>query len=251
MTDFALPELDGLATDYAADEWIAPHTHDAHQIVHASSGVLRVVSDNDSWVVPPGRAIWMPARRTHAIHCHTAVQMRTVYLRGHGPEMPETCAVWSVSPLMREILVRLARSPDPRSREHLAALLFLEIETITTLPFHLPLPTDARLRRLTDTVSAHPATSRSLKQWARRLGMSERNLIRRFHNETGMTYRQWRRQVRLLEGLERLATGQRVTTTAFEVGYESVSAFVAAFREAFGETPKRYVATARSRNTGD
>lgn len=233
--------MDGLASDYPAGHWIAPHVHDAHQIVHASSGVLRVVSDNDSWVVPPGRAIWMPAHRAHAVYCHTAVQMRTVYMRGGLAGTPETCAVWSVSPLMREILVRLARSPDTKGREHLAALLSLEIETITRLPFHLPLPADARLRRLTDALSSDPADSRSLGDWAKLLGMSERTLIRRFNDGTGMTFRQWRRQARLLGGLERLAAGKPVTTAAFEVGYETVSAFVAAFREAFGETPKRYI----------
>jgi len=233
--------IEGLATDYAAGEWIAPHVHDAHQIIHVDAGVLRVVSGNHSWFVLPGRAIWMPAGRVHAIRFQTRTQMRTVYIRGAAPAFPDHCAVWSVSPLMREILIRFAKSPDPKGREHLAALLFLEIGSVTTLPFHLPLPGDSRLRSLTDAVSTDPANAQLLKDWARTLGMSERNLIRKFNAETGMTFRQWRRQARLLGALERLAAGKSVTTVAFEVGYESVSAFVAAFREAFGEPPKRYV----------
>jgi len=233
-------EIEGLATDYPAGHWIAPHAHDAHQIVHASVGVLRVVSDRAAWVVPPGRAIWMPAGRVHAIRCHTAARMRTVYLRGVVPGLPETCAVWSVSPLMREIVVRIATTPDPSGRGHLLALLLAEIETIDALPLALPQPSDPRLRRLTEALSARPADRRPLKHWARELALSERGLIRKFAAETGMTFRQWRRQARLLAALERLAAGEPVTGVAFAVGYDSASAFIAAFRETFGATPGRY-----------
>jgi len=241
MTTVSPPiEIEGLATDYAAGEWIAAHAHDAHQIVHAGVGVLRVVSDTAAWVVPQGRAVWMPAGRVHAIRCHTAVQMRTVYLRGTAASLPEACAVWSVSPLMREIVIRIATSPEPSGREHLLALLLSEIETIDALPLALPRPADARLRRLTEAISADPADRRPLEGWARELAMSERTLIRRFAAETGMTFRQWRRQARLLAALERLAAGEPVTSVAYAIGYNSVSAFIETFREIFGETPGRY-----------
>jgi AraC-like DNA-binding protein len=233
---------EGLAARYEPGDWIAPHDHDANQIIHASAGVLRVLSERDSWVVPPGRAIWMPAGRIHGIRCQSAVEMRTVYLRGLAPGLPSGCAVWSVSPLMREILVRLASEPEPRRADHLLSLLLCEIEVVTSLPFHLPLPSEHRIRRLTDAVTADPADARHLNEWARELGLSERNLIRRFQAETGMTFRQWRRQARLLRALERLAAGESVTAVTFAVGYESVSAFIAAFREAFGETPRRFQA---------
>ena len=235
--------MSGFATDYAAGEWIDPHAHDAHQIVHAGAGVLRVVSDVAAWVVPPGRAIWMPAGHVHAIRCHNAVQMRTVYLRGNAPSLPAHCAVWSVSPLMREIIIRIATSPSPRGGQHLVALLLAEIKTIDTLPLVLPQPTDARLRILTDTVAAHPADPRLLREWAREVALSERSLIRKFSAETGMTFREWRRQARLLNSLERLAAGGDVTTVAFAVGYNSTSAFIEAFRECFGNTPGRYFDT--------
>jgi len=232
--------IEGLATDYEAGEWIAAHAHDAHQIIHAGSGVMRVVSDAASWVVPPGRAIWMPAGQFHAIRCHTAVEMRTVYLSGSVPGLPTDCAVWAVSPLMREIAIRIATTPNARGRDHLLALLLAEIETITAMPLVLPQPTDARLRRITDALAADPADPRPLKSWTRDVAMSERSLIRAFQAETGMTFRQWRRQARLLAGLERLAAGEAVTSVAFAVGYDSTSAFIAAFREVFGKTPRRY-----------
>lgn len=243
---YAPIKIEGLAADYPAGERIAPHTHDAHQIVHARTGVLHVASGGDSWFVPPGRAIWMPAGRAHAVRCRTAAAMRTVYIRGPLPaRMPDTCAVWAVSPLLRDILVRLAGSPRRTDLEHLSALLFSEIATVATLPLHLPLPDDARLQRLTDAIAVNPADARTLREWARVLGMSERNLIRTFKEETGMTFRQWRRQARLLASIELLTPDRSVTRVAMEVGYDNVSAFVAAFREAFGETPMRYARRTR------
>ncbi len=235
-------EIEGLATDYPAGTWIAPHSHDTHQIVHAASGVLRVVSEDAVWVVPPGRAIWMPADRVHAVRCQTETAMRTVYLDRNAPGLPSDCAVWSISPLMREILIRMATVPDDRNWPHLLALLLAEIAEIDALPLALPQPQDRRLRRLTEAVLAEPADPRPLKTWAKELGMSERSLIRKFASETGMTFREWRRQARLLAALERLAAKEPVTSAAFAVGYDNVSAFIEAFRDVFGTTPRRYFA---------
>ena len=143
---------------------------------------------------------------------------------------------------MREVLVRLATDPDPPARAHLIAVLMSEIAVVEALPMTLPQPVSASLRRMSDALMDTPEDATPLSAWAGRLGMSERTLIRRFQAETGLTFRQWRRQARLMSALERLAAGDAVTTVAYDVGYDSVSAFVAAFREVFGETPGRYVA---------
>jgi len=58
--------------------------------------------------------------------------------------------------------------------------------------------------------------------------------------ETGMSVATWLKQARLVEALSRLAEGASVTTVAFEVGYESSSAFGAMFRRTFGCSPTRY-----------
>ena len=232
--------VEGLAQDYPAGAWIAPHQHEAHQIIHAVSGVMRIVSDQAVWVTPPGRAVWMPARHTHAIRCATAVSMRTLYLRGAALDALRECQVWAIVPLMREILVRLATDPDPKGRAHLLALLLLEIETVDTLPLALPTPNDPGLQRIAEAIVTAPADDRPLSAWAQMISVGERTLIRRFLAETGMTFRQWRRQARLLAALEQLGAGASVSAAAFDVGYASASAFIAAFREAFGCAPGRY-----------
>ena len=239
------PLVRGLASDHPAGHVIETHAHSTHQVIHAASGILRVTSAAAVWVVPPGRAIWMPAGRPHALYCHTEVALRTVYLRAAPPGLGDACRVCSVSPLLREVLLRLADDPAAAGNPHLQALLFEELAASEALPLTLPHPADPRLRRLTAALLADPQDSRSLAAWAGVLGLSQRNLIRRFRAETGLTFREWRRQARLLAALERLGAGRPVTAVAFEVGYDSVSAFIAAFRETLGCTPGRYFPTGR------
>lgn len=245
----------GLASEYTKGTRIEPHRHVGHQIVHARAGVMRVTTSDGSWILPPGRALWVPAGCTHEIFCRDAVAMRTLYLlpegevptRGPGSVSvsdtviwPETCRVWRVSALMREIIFRLVSDHDARQDQHLLALLLAEIEVIDELPLHLPEPRDLKVRIITNRLLDTPADARTLEEWAAELNLSPRTLIRRFKGETGMTFRQWRRQARLLMALERLAAKEPVTTVAYDVGYDGLSAFIEAFRHAFGVTPGQY-----------
>jgi len=87
----------------------------------------------------------------------------------------------------------------------------------------------------------NPADSRELADWAKKVGASKRTLVRLFPEQTGMTFREWRQQRRLLHALELLATGESVTNIALELGYENTSAFIAMFRRCLGTTPRRYL----------
>lgn len=233
-------ELEGLATEYPKGTWIEPHAHSAHQIVHARSGVMRVTTVDGSWVLPPGRALWVPARCLHEIRCRDAVSMRTVYLSASIDAAPANCVIWQVSPLIREVILRIASDHDPSLDAALLSLLLAEIQAIDVLPLHLPEPSDSNVRSITTALLADPADDRGLDDWASLLGLSPRTLIRRFQSETGMTFRQWRRQARMLAALELLAAGEPVTKVAFDVGYDGLSAFVEAFRQTFGTTPGKY-----------
>ena len=236
------PAIEVLGRDDPKGHVIAPHAHREHQIVHASRGIMRVMTASAAWVVPPGRALWMPARTVHWITCVSDVSMRTVYLSADRTlRVPRECAVWTVSGLMREVILRLVEGPvDEGQSALLVALLVSEIEAANLVPLSLPLPADRRLKRITDALEANPADNRPLEAWARIAGATPRTLIRLFQKETGLSFREWRRQARLLAALERLAQGEAVTTLALDLGYASPSAFIQAFRDVLGVTPARY-----------
>ncbi len=240
MTNTAARRVEGRAITYEAGTHIAPHAHIGHQIVHAVSGVMRVFAQEAGWVMPPGRGLWVPARVQHEIHCVNRVEMRTVYLDGSiHADRPEVQVV-GISPLMREILVRLAEGCRQGQAVHLEALLLDEISETDVEPFRLPMPRNGRIAILTAHLRDQPADRTSLVQWARRLGLSQRSLIRHIRAETGMSFRELRRQARIMAALERLALGDTVTRVALDVGFDSPSAFTHAFRTVTGATPRRY-----------
>jgi AraC-like DNA-binding protein len=228
------------AADYPRGELIEPHSHDLAQIVFAKHGVMRVHTEVGAWVLPPNRALWMPAGITHWIHCRTAVAMRTVYLDDMALERTlDRTVVLAASPLLREIILRLVEG-GLGHRAGLLAVLAGEIVAVPVVPLHLPEPKDPRLRRLCASMIADPGAATGLAILARAAGASPRTLMRLFPAETGLSFRAWQRQLRLLVALERLADGQPVTGVALDVGYGSPSSFIAAFRAALGVTPARY-----------
>jgi AraC-like DNA-binding protein len=234
-------DLEGLASSYPAGTIIEPHKHDAHQIAHAIGGVMRVLVSDATWFVPVGRALWIPAHTLHSIQCLQQVEMRTVYLQGDRRSQSASVKVMTVSPLMREILVRLSEGCPERQIPHLKSLLLDEIAAMQAEQLQVPIPTDARIARLTTHLLENPTDNTSLEIWAANLGFSQRNLIRRIRSQTGMSFRELKRQTRVMLAIEKLSGGQSVTGTALDVGFESTSAFIHAFRLVTGTTPRRYI----------
>ena len=104
----------------------------------------------------------------------------------------------------------------------------------------LPLPRDVRALRLATHLQAEPADRRDLEALAADAGASLRTLQRCFADETGLTIEAWRQKARLVHAAAALAGGASVTVAAIDCGYDSASAFIAAFRRQFGVTPGKF-----------
>jgi AraC-like DNA-binding protein len=221
------------------------HWHDRAQLVYACAGVVKVTAKQGAWVVPQLRGVWIPARTEHQIESVGAFSMRSLYVRENSAVgLPAECGVVSVSPLLRELILSAAEAPqlyEVSGRDgRIMDLIFNEVRSLPVEPLHLPEPTDPRLRKITTTLRENPADTRTLGAWGDLAGASARTLARLFLAETGMTFRHWQQQARLLDGLVRLAEGESVTSVALDVGYENPSAFIAMFRRTLGVTPGRY-----------
>ncbi len=199
------------------------------------------------WVVPPSRAVWVPAGVEHAIEMTGNVMVQTLYLAsGISGVLPKSCCAVNVSPLLRELILHTAslgmldRNLPINSR--LIAFLVDQLSVLPTIPLQLPLPSDERAKRAVAWLRAHPDDPGLIKQVAKRVSLSPRTLERLFQKETGMTFGRWRQQLRLQSALRLLAGGRPVTAVALDVGYESPSAFIAMFKRTLGTTPHRYFA---------
>jgi len=61
----------------------ARHTRD--QLLYAVSGVMRIQTDAEAWIVPPDRAVYLPAGTRHTVGIRGNLEMRTLYITEGQP----------------------------------------------------------------------------------------------------------------------------------------------------------------------
>jgi AraC-like DNA-binding protein len=221
------------------------HVHEWDQLTYASSGVMRLHADTASWLVPPHRAVWVPAGMRHGEEMQAPVSIRTLYLAPRlARTLPRTTCIVNISTLLRELILQVSRigvlDRKKPTDAHLIAVLLDLLVSVADVPLQLPTPRDARALRLAALLQERPEEGESIALLSRRAGASRRTMERLFLDETKMTVGEWRRRLRLLHGVTLLARGESVTRVALASGYSSTSAFIAAFKAAFGETPGKY-----------
>jgi len=233
-----------LAATYHDGFHIKPHRHHWGQLIYAGSGVMRVRSGGTVWIVPPARAVWVPAGTDHEIHGLGDFAMRTLYLPVEmTATLPGQCCALDVTPLLRELTLELVEWCPVDEADavgmRLAEVAIDRIAEARMLPLQLPLPRDPRALRLAARLQAEPSAQAKLSELAADAGASERTIQRLFLSETGMGFSQWRQRLRLLHGATLLGGGASVTEAGLEAGYSGTSAFIAAFRKHFGFTPSK------------
>src|SRR5258708_2878883 len=170
------------------------HYHDVPQLVYPSSGVLAISAAGGTWVVPPQRAVWIPAGVPRAHPAHGPTQMRALAFpptAGVDAQLRTGPAVVAVSPLLREVIVALTSDDGPpytaRQRENLERVALDQLRRVGQLPVRLPALADDRLRAIAALLRADPAETRTLADLGMMVGASDRTLSRLFRPEARMS----------------------------------------------------------------
>lgn len=234
-----------MPSHYAAGHRVGWHTHPRHQLLLASGGAIEIGVGDNLWVVPHGRAVWVPAGIRHRVHAISAVTIESLYIDASTDTgLSGNCQVLAVSPLLHALVSAAMDIPvayDDSGRDGLIMRLILaELKQMPFVPLHTSMPKDRRLQTICRAILAAPDRNDTLEQWGERVGATARTLSNRFRRETGLTFAQWRQQARLVEAVRRLALQQPVSSVAHDLGYRSESAFIAMFRRTLGATPTRY-----------
>lgn len=225
---------------------LARHSHRKAQLLFTVRGVINCEIEDGVWIVPPQCAVWIPGALPHIVRGSGETKCYCLFVEPDAaPGLRKTCCTLSVSPLLRELVRRAAAFPRlyavDGSEGRLIATLLDELAAAPVEDLHLPMPRDARLRRLAEMLLSDPTDKSSLTDWSARIGMSERSLTRLLLREIGMSFGRWRRQLHVILSLQRLVKGESVQTIALDLGYESASGFVTMFRKAVGKPPARYM----------
>lgn len=234
-----------LQDEYPAGFIDPMHAHEHIQILYASIGVMSVTTRQTNFVIPPQRALWLAAGTEHEVSCRGPVSLRTLYLRTKQLHPALGCRVFEVSNLVKALILEITNFKnlyeiDGREGK-IIRLLLDEVDQMPSAPYCVTMPQDRRLLRVCRELIANPSDTRDIDDWASIAAMGRRTFTRTFKQETGMGFAIWRQQVRLMEALSLLASGESVTQVAFSVGYDSPSGFSAMFRRAFGVPPSHYL----------
>lgn len=224
---------------------VAAHRHPRGQLLYAVSGAMRAGVGEAMWSVTPRVGVWVPPGMTHRIEATAGLSYRFVFVNPSvAGTLPKRGGPVEIAPLMRELIIEAAAfgahyRPDS-AESRLMAVLHDRLRAMPAARLTVPLPRDARAKRVCEALLANPADDRSLDAWGRLAGASSRTLARLFQNETGLSFGEWLQRMRLSLALDRLAQGDSVTRIALDLGYASPSAFCAMFRRVLGTTPSRF-----------
>jgi AraC-like DNA-binding protein len=224
---------------------IPEHYHPEDQLIFASRGVMTVRTKQGIWVVPPLRAVWIPAGTPHSVAMSGLVSMRTLYfLPKIARALPKKCFVMNVSSLLRELILHACKfaklNQKIPAQKRIIDLTIDQVHAANSIPLQLPHPSDSRAVRIVEALLADPAEQKTLARLSKDCGASKRTVQRLFLAQTKMTFGKWRQQLRLLHAMRLLAAGEKVTGAALDAGYSSPSAFISMFRKQLGTTPNRY-----------
>ena len=238
-----------VARDYRKGVRLGTHMHREAQLVYAAKGTMQVTTPKGRWLVPPDRAVWVPARLEHSIDVLADIQMRTLYFdlawlkREQRSKSLEAEFVVRVSRLLHETILALFDGRNDAERtEVLVRLALLELHEAEDSATFIPLPHEPRCRRAANIVLGDPTGLHEIEALAHEVGTSARTLSRLFSSETQLSFKSWCQRARIAAAIEKLSTETNVSVKqlAADLGYASVPAFSHAFRQVTGKTPTEF-----------
>jgi AraC-like DNA-binding protein len=236
-----------LSAEFKAMTQIISHSHPWSQLSYSCVGVMHIETDAGIFVIPPEQALWLPPGMAHQHFCKNKVSYRSLYI---DPALSELLGKQvrplSVDPLLKSLILEISNWPEDyeettQTRRFILVLLD-RLALAKSNELFMPTIQDKRLLPIIETLNQEPANKLTIEQWARKVGASSRTLNRLFNQNYGMGFSRWKQKLRILKSLELLNSNSQLAAIAFELGYESTSAFITAFKKHLGCSPKKYLA---------
>jgi AraC-like DNA-binding protein len=250
--DSAHSPVAGLAWDEDEPRQIGPHRHSRGHIISVVRGAATVGTRTGVWILPPNRAMWVPPRTEHWVRYSKTLASRNLFVEAKiTARFPSECVVLHLDALSRELLnaaVDLDWYLNPSHGDmHLVELLLERLPLLRQPALRVPEGEDRRVLWIMQKLRETPEENRTLAEWSKEAGASERTLARLFLRDTGMSFATWRRQHRLMLALEQLAAGAPVTAVAHNLGYETAGNFSTMFRKVFHQSPRDFFRSHQTR----
>jgi len=224
------------------DDW---HSHPWHQVIFPVSGLLQSEIGANNFIVPHNGLLFIPANKIHKSVAITNTQFLSLYLdpacKVTYPKNEKSC---SVTPFLKSLLLLLldqdSNTLTAQVTTNLLIVLRDQINSAENYNIPLLMPKDRRLLSVFLQLQSHPDLKLTLVQWASKVGASPRTLSRLCVNEFNLSFSLWRKNIRLVLSLQLLERNRSIREIAMDLGYQSDSAYIYAFKGVFGQTPSKY-----------
>lgn len=222
------------------------HTHDFGQLISANSGSMYVGVADRVLLLSPAMTIWIPPDVDHWMRYGANNEMLYVDVNRHEARcLGEQSRVFILTPLLGALMS--ATTPDKqanRSHHHTEIvhdLLREELVAARDIPLSVAMPRDRRIQGLAQMALSEAGASLSVESWLSGAPASRKTIERLFIRDTGITPARWLRHVRVIHSISRLAAGDKLSSVALDLGYESASAFTYMFRTIIGVSPSKFL----------
>lgn len=243
--ELARPITSFLVQRHVNDDELPMHKHRKGQLVVAAEGSIMCRTYDGIRIVPSNGAVWIPGGIPHIVSISDSGRSYCVFIEPEIAPLPSSCATFSISPMLREMIFHLASLPPlyplegPTSR--LTQVILDELAQMKEEPLHFPVSSHTKIQQIANLLVDNPDDRRTVREWGETVAMSERTLARLILKHTGMTFGRWRQQLHIVIAVQRLSLGDTVQFISQELGYDSPSAFTAMFKKYMGQPPRRYL----------
>lgn len=227
------------------DDELPIHKHRKGQLVVSAQGSVACRTLDGIRIVPSNGAVWVPGGVAHRIAIPDNGRSYCLFIDPAIAPLPDTCATFSINPMLREMIMHMAKLPalyplgGPTNR--LAQVILDELAQMKAEPLHFPVTTHPKIQQIAAALLEAPDDRRTIREWARKVATSERTLARLILRHTGMTFGRWRQQLHIVIAVQKLGSGATVQAISQDLGYDSPSAFTAMFKKYMGQPPRRYL----------
>jgi len=226
---------------------ISRHSHPWSQLAYSCSGVMHIETDDGTFVIPPEQALWIPPEMPHQHYCKNKVSYRSLHI---DPLLSEVLGnkvrPLTVDSLLKSLILEISNWPkdyeETAQTQRFILVLLDRLAMAQSNELFMPTIKDKRLFPIIETLNQDPANKLTIEQWSLKVGASSRTLNRLFNQNYGMGFSRWKQKLRILKSLELLNSNRLQVDIAYELGYESTSAFITAFKKQLGCSPKKYLA---------
>jgi AraC-like DNA-binding protein len=228
---------------------VEEHAHSWWQFSFAREGLMHVQTKAMTVTLPPQYGVWVPPDCAHMQLASGKMKLESLFIKDAAITMRDrSLRVVMVDDFVRAFIhhgcthIPALYDESGAQGRQVAVLLDL-VQSLPDAPFNLLnllFPKEPRLLAVCLAIQSAPDLPHTCDDAAALARMSSRSFSRHFLKETGLPYHMWRQRMRLICSLKMLRSGMSVTNVALDIGYATPSAFIYAFGQLFGTSPKQF-----------